>query len=134
MDRVAIALGSNLGDRRAHLDFAVARLSQSFANLKVSSYHETGLEAAEAVWAVAPEELDRFANARHPEDDDFVQPGALYRETMDEAERGRLVENVVAHAGEEVGEDVQMRVVDYWTQVDSVLGARVDAGLRANSP
>ena len=41
MDRVAIALGSNLGDRRAHLDFAVSRLSDLFANLRVSSYHET---------------------------------------------------------------------------------------------
>jgi len=41
MDRVAIALGSNLGDRRAHLDFAVSRLSTSFSNVRVSSYHET---------------------------------------------------------------------------------------------
>ena len=41
MDRVAIALGSNLGDRRAHLDFAVSRLAQAFSNLRVSSYHET---------------------------------------------------------------------------------------------
>jgi 2-amino-4-hydroxy-6-hydroxymethyldihydropteridine diphosphokinase len=41
MDRVAIALGSNLGDRRAHLDFAVSRLSDLFAGLLVSSYHET---------------------------------------------------------------------------------------------
>lgn len=41
MDRVAVALGSNLGDRRAHLDFAVSRLSSAFANLRVSSYYET---------------------------------------------------------------------------------------------
>ena len=41
MDRVAIALGSNLGDRRAHLDFAVSRLSASFANLRTSRYYET---------------------------------------------------------------------------------------------
>jgi catalase len=97
---------------------------------RIASYQETGVQAAEAVWAVAPEEINRYAEARHAEDDDFVQAGTLYREVMDEAERERLVENVVAHASEEVGEDVQMRVVDYWTQVDSVLGARVDAGLR----
>ena len=43
MDRVAaaIALGSNLGDRRAHLDFAVARLESLLDNLKVSPYFET---------------------------------------------------------------------------------------------
>ena len=41
MDRVAIALGSNLGDRRSHLDFAAARLAQAFAKLRVSTYHDT---------------------------------------------------------------------------------------------
>jgi 2-amino-4-hydroxy-6-hydroxymethyldihydropteridine diphosphokinase len=43
VDRVAaaIALGSNLGDRRAHLDFAVARLESLLDNLKVSRYIET---------------------------------------------------------------------------------------------
>ena len=41
MDRVAIALGSNAGDRRAHLDFAVDRLRTLLDNLKVSSYDET---------------------------------------------------------------------------------------------
>ena len=41
MDRVAIALGSNLGDRAAHLDFAVSRLRSAFSNLKVSRYYET---------------------------------------------------------------------------------------------
>jgi 2-amino-4-hydroxy-6-hydroxymethyldihydropteridine diphosphokinase len=41
VDRVAIALGSNVGDRRAHLDFAVDRLRTLLDNLKVSSYDET---------------------------------------------------------------------------------------------
>jgi 2-amino-4-hydroxy-6-hydroxymethyldihydropteridine diphosphokinase len=41
MDRVAIALGSNLGDRAAHLDFAVSRLRSAFSNLNVSRYYET---------------------------------------------------------------------------------------------
>ena len=38
---VAIALGSNLGDRRAHLDFAIARLRNHLTNVRVSSFHET---------------------------------------------------------------------------------------------
>jgi 2-amino-4-hydroxy-6-hydroxymethyldihydropteridine diphosphokinase len=41
MDRVAISLGSNLGDRRAHLDFAVSRLAASISGLIVSRYYET---------------------------------------------------------------------------------------------
>jgi 2-amino-4-hydroxy-6-hydroxymethyldihydropteridine diphosphokinase len=39
--RVAVALGSNLGDRRGHLDFAAARLHDLLANLRVSRYYDT---------------------------------------------------------------------------------------------
>ncbi len=38
---VAIALGSNLGDRDAHLDVAVSRLSQLLSDISVSSRHDT---------------------------------------------------------------------------------------------
>ena len=41
MDRVAVALGSNLGDRRAHLDFAVAKLRSLLRHVAVSRYHDT---------------------------------------------------------------------------------------------
>jgi 2-amino-4-hydroxy-6-hydroxymethyldihydropteridine diphosphokinase len=41
VDRVAISLGSNVGDRRAHLDFAVERLRTLLDHLSVSSYYET---------------------------------------------------------------------------------------------
>ena len=42
MDRVAaIALGSNLGARRDHLAFGIARLGTLLAGLTVSSIHET---------------------------------------------------------------------------------------------
>jgi 2-amino-4-hydroxy-6-hydroxymethyldihydropteridine diphosphokinase len=38
---VAVALGSNLGDRQAHLDFAVARLRLTLSDLRISSIFET---------------------------------------------------------------------------------------------
>lgn len=41
MDRVVIALGSNVGDRRAHLDHAVSALRALLSNPAVSRYYDT---------------------------------------------------------------------------------------------
>ena len=41
MTRVAVGLGSNLGDRVAHLDYAVLRLQSFIRELKMSRYYET---------------------------------------------------------------------------------------------
>ena len=38
---VAIALGSNLGDRGAHLDFALSRLAAILSDIHASSRHDT---------------------------------------------------------------------------------------------
>jgi 2-amino-4-hydroxy-6-hydroxymethyldihydropteridine diphosphokinase len=38
---VAIALGSNVGDRRAHLAFALDRLARVLDDVSVSTFHET---------------------------------------------------------------------------------------------
>jgi catalase len=90
-----------------------------------------GMSVADLSWSAEAAEIERYANARHSEDDDFGQAGTLYREVMDDAQRDELAENIVAHASLEVTAEVQERVVAYWTQVDSMLGARVAAGLRA---
>jgi 2-amino-4-hydroxy-6-hydroxymethyldihydropteridine diphosphokinase len=39
--QVAICLGSNVGDRRAHLDFAAARFAGFIDDLRISTYLET---------------------------------------------------------------------------------------------
>ena len=39
--RVAISLGSNLGDRRAHLDYAIDALRLDLSNMSVSPFLET---------------------------------------------------------------------------------------------
>jgi 2-amino-4-hydroxy-6-hydroxymethyldihydropteridine diphosphokinase len=38
---IAVALGSNVGDRHAHLRFAIDQLSDFLENLRVSTFHET---------------------------------------------------------------------------------------------
>lgn len=45
--RVAIALGSNLGDREAHLRFAIDRLSTLLSDVRVSSFHNTAAEGVD---------------------------------------------------------------------------------------
>ena len=52
----AVALGSNLGDRVSHLDYAVARLKMLLGGVRVSSYVDT-----EPVGAVEPQ--PRYLNA-----------------------------------------------------------------------
>jgi len=52
----AVALGSNLGDRRSHLDYAISRLKATLANLRTSRYYET-----KPVGAPGPQPL--FLNA-----------------------------------------------------------------------
>jgi 2-amino-4-hydroxy-6-hydroxymethyldihydropteridine diphosphokinase len=39
--RVALSLGSNLGDRRAHLDYAIDALQLDFTDISVSPFQET---------------------------------------------------------------------------------------------
>jgi catalase len=80
-------------------------------------------------WAVEAAELGRYAYEKHAEDDDFGQPGALYRDAMSEIDRNHLAGNIVAHASKDVTDGVKGRVIEYWTNVDAGLGERVAAGL-----
>ena len=70
-------------------------------------------------------EIVRAAYSKHAEDDDFGQPGTMYRKVLDEDAKARLVSNIVGHATNGVTPDMQVRVIEYWRQVDGDLGARV---------
>jgi catalase len=80
-------------------------------------------------WAVEAAEIGRYPYVRHIADDDFVQPGALYRDVMTDTDRDHLATNIIAHASDGVSTEIQRRVVGYWTNVDAGLGAKVAAGL-----
>jgi catalase len=84
---------------------------------------------ADLGWSVAAGELGRYAYEKHAEDDDFGQPGTLYRDVMNETDRDHLVGNLVSHASDEVSDEVQLRVIAYWANVEPQLGARLAAGL-----
>jgi catalase len=82
---------------------------------------------ADLGWSVEAGELGRYAYEKHAADDDFAQPGALYRNVMSDTDREHLVTNIVGHASDEVSHDMQLRVIAYWTNVDAQLGAQVAA-------
>ncbi len=88
-----------------------------------------GEGGSDLFWHVPEGELGRYAYEKHAEDDDFGQPGTLYREVMDDTDREHLVTNIVGHASDDVTSEMQQRVIAYWTNVDADLGARVAAGL-----
>jgi 2-amino-4-hydroxy-6-hydroxymethyldihydropteridine diphosphokinase len=79
---IAVALGSNLGDRRAHLDFAVSRLRSILADLRVSSYYET-----DPIDVSVPQPL--FLNAAAIGSTATPAPALLSALLSIEAERGR---------------------------------------------
>jgi len=84
---------------------------------------------AELTWAVPGGELGRYAYEKHAEDDDFGQAGTMVRKVMSDTDRDHLVANIVGHLSDGVSDEIQRRVVAYWTNVDAQLGAQVAAGL-----
>jgi catalase len=68
---------------------------------------------------------------RHPftfPNDDFVQPGDLYRKVMTDLDRDHLIGNIVAHLGNGA-KRIQMRQTAIFFKADPDYGRRVAAGL-----
>jgi catalase len=78
-------------------------------------------------------DMVRSAYTLHAQDDDWGQPGTLVRDVMDDAARGRLVDNVVGHLLNGVSEPVLQRAFQYWRNVDKNIGDRIEAGVRAKA-
>jgi 2-amino-4-hydroxy-6-hydroxymethyldihydropteridine diphosphokinase len=79
--RVAIALGSNLGDRAAHLMFAAERLRTFVTDVRLSGFHETD--------PVGVASQPRFLNAALTGETALSAGELLDRLLAIEAERGR---------------------------------------------
>ncbi|MDQ4488653.1 catalase [Sinomonas sp. ASV486] len=74
-------------------------------------------------------ELTLSAHSLHAEDGDFVQPGILYREVFDDAARARFLDTIAGAVGGVTREDIKERAIQYWTNVDADLGAKLRAEL-----
>ncbi|MGM0855597.1 MAG: catalase [Pseudomonadota bacterium] len=83
----------------------------------------------DAVWSTDGQFV-RAAYTLRPDDDDWSQAGALVREVMDDAQRERLVSNVVGHLSGGVTEPVLERAFEYWRNVDPDIGKRIEQGVR----
>jgi 2-amino-4-hydroxy-6-hydroxymethyldihydropteridine diphosphokinase len=79
---VAVALGSNLGDRRGNLDFAVSRLESLLTNLRVSGYRETDPVGV-------PDQQPPFLNAAAIGETEMTARGMLDALLDIERQRGR---------------------------------------------
>jgi catalase len=80
-------------------------------------------------WFVDSGDIMRSASTLHAEDNDFVQPGNLYRNVMSQTDRDHLVNNLVGHLSGDVERVIQERAIVLWSQVDPDLGSRVAQGL-----
>jgi catalase len=87
------------------------------------------LEAA--IWE-ASGEFSRAAYTLHDDDDDYGQAGTLVREVMDDAQRNRLVSNVVGHLQKGVSKPVLQRAFAYWCNIDKDIGDRITKGMNGS--
>jgi len=83
------------------------------------------------VWK-ASGDFVRAAYTPRKDDDDWGQAGTLVRKVMDDAQRDRLVSNVVGHLKKGVTEPVLQRAFEYWRNIDQEIGERIARGVKGD--
>ncbi|MDY0296226.1 MAG: catalase [Acidobacteriota bacterium] len=83
----------------------------------------------DAVWS-ANGDFVRSSYTLRKDDDDFIQPNALINKVMNDAERDRLVSNVVGSLKSGVSEPVLQRAIEYWRNIDKAIGDHIEKGVR----
>ncbi|MBP2215603.1 catalase [Arthrobacter sp. CAN_C5] len=78
-------------------------------------------------------DLVRAAHSLHTEDDDFGQAGTLYREVFSDGERARFLDTITGAVGGVTIDAIRERAIQYWTNVDVELGAKLRAALGADA-
>ena len=100
-------------------------------NSKGGPAADPNLNPEVATWATSGD-LVRAAYTLRRDDDDFRQPGDLLRKVMDDAQRERLVANVVGHLRQGVSAPVLERAFDYWRKIDADIGDRIAGAFRTD--
>lgn len=101
-----------------------------YAPNSVGGAHADPERAGEAGGWESEGEMVRAAATLHAEDDDFGQAGTLYRQVFTQEQRDAALETITGHVGAVVSDEIRERAIQYWTQVDADLGARLRAALR----
>jgi catalase len=155
-DKMLLARGFSYADaHRARLGVNYKQIPVNSPKVPVHSYSKDGAMRVQNVTdpvyapnsyggpAAQPERTDdggtwsadgemvRTAYTLRAEDDDWGQAGTMVREVLDDAERGRLVDNIVGHLLNGVSQPILARAFEYWRNVDKGLGDRIEAGVRA---
>jgi catalase len=84
---------------------------------------------AEVLWH-ADGEMVRSAYTLRKDDDDYGQAGTMVREVLDDEQRDRLVSNVTGHLLGGVSEPILLRAFEYWKNIDSHIGERIEKAVR----
>lgn len=74
-------------------------------------------------------ELLHVAQTLRAEDDDFGQAGTLYRDVFNDEQKAGLLETITGHVGAVKSDEIRERAIQYWTNVDADLGAKLRANL-----
>jgi catalase len=70
-------------------------------------------------------EMVRTASVLHRDDDDFVQPRALWEKVLSPVDREHLIGNIAGHMSKGLTPEMVTRVIAYWTAVHPHLGGGV---------
>jgi catalase len=101
-------------------------------NYEPNSFGDAPKQSNEPIYA--PMEVHGWTGsqgwAKHPEDNDFVQAGDLYR-LMGEDEKERLVNNIAGSLGAVTRQDIIDRAVNNFRQADADYGTRVEKAVKA---
>lgn len=85
-----------------------------------------GVAGDMGLWDTHGTDFTRGAYVAHPEDDDFSQAGDLVRNVLDDAARERLAGNIARAMNGITMPGLKERVYEYWRNVDTNLGKRVE--------